>query len=117
MILKALLTVTLLVFLNACNKKVENGSVLHSLHNIYKDGSISECHLHGQLVYSAGLNAYDAGSTIYDTLGTPIGTCNYAWGPVDPMCKQLESCEVIYRGYNDISGQPFTDKYGLSKGR
>jgi hypothetical protein len=61
------------------------------------------------------MNYYDAGSGIYDTAGRLISTCNWAWGPVDTLCSQLKECETIYRCNNHISGQPFVDKYGLSK--
>ena len=92
-----------------------NTNTLRHLYSIFKNGEIDECRYNGKTVYCAGLNAYDAGSVVYDMDGNRIGNCNYAWGPVDPICNQLENCQVIYRCANHISGEPFVDKYGLSR--
>lgn len=42
-------------------------------------GMISECQLNGETIYDVSLNAYDAGSVIYNTDSEVLGTCNYAW--------------------------------------
>lgn len=108
------LTMTLL--LAGCDKGyIENEQTVRELYKIYKNGSISKCTFNGQTVYSAGLNATDAGGTVYDKDGKPIGTCNYAWGQVDPICGQLSACEVIYRVKDNIWGQPAVDKYWLGR--
>ncbi|MEN8139574.1 MAG: hypothetical protein ABFR62_14225 [Bacteroidota bacterium] len=85
------------------------------LYTMFKNGEISECKHNGKTVYSAGLNAYDAGGSIFDNEGEVIGSCNYAWGNVDDICKELENCEVIYRVENNIWGLPAVDIYGLGK--
>ena len=101
---------------SSCNK---SGNAvpepLRKLFTHYIDGSINECRLNGSRVYSASINAYDAATLLYDSSGNQIGVCNYAWGPVDSNCRNLQSCETIYRGQKHISGEPFVDKYGLSK--
>ncbi len=105
--------------LAACKKKdgqtPDLNTTRHSLYNTYKDGEIDECTYNGATVYCAGINAFDAGSTVYDAGGKPIGNCNYAWGSVDPICSKLQNCRVVYRCKNHISGQPFVDVYELSK--
>lgn len=99
-----------------CQKnEQDNLATLKELYNRYKDGDITECKFKGELVYIAGINAYDAGSAVFDKDGSKIGECNYAWGPVDRVCTQLQDCEVIYRCDNHITGKPPVDKYGLSK--
>ena len=96
-------------------KKAPRATVLQALYKEYREGEISECTLKGRKVYTAVLNAYDAGTVIYDAAGKRIATCSYGWGPVEPVCKELEGCNVVYRCRSSISGQPFYDKYGLSK--
>ncbi len=88
---------------------------LNTIYIKHKNGSIAECVCKGQKVYCAGMNYYDGGFGIYDTTGRLIATCNWVWGSADTLCSQLKECETIYRCYGHISGQPFVDKYGLSK--
>ena len=103
-----------LLFATSCKKeKIENHNTLDEMYKIYKDGEIYECQYNGELVYSAGLNAFDAGSVVYDRDGNEIGVCNYAWGQPDEICEELEDCETVYRVENNIWGQPAVDKYGL----
>ena len=114
--MKKLFVVLLFLFsiVSSCKKNdVENWQTLKKLHKIYKDGEIDQCKYKGQTVYCAGLNAYDAGGVIYDKNGNQIGSCNYAWGNVDSICKQLTDCEVIYRVGDNIWGEPPVDKYKL----
>ena len=92
-----------------------NRKTLKSLYKTYKNGQISECDYKGEIVYSAARNAYDAGGAIYDKKGNLIGTCNFAWGPVDSICSELQSCKPIYRVEDNIWGQPRVDKYRLGK--
>lgn len=114
---RLLFTITatgIILTLNSCKKDdFEKENTLHNLYKSYKNGEINECYYNGDLVYSAGLNAYDAGGTIYDKEGNQIGTCNYAWGQPDEICEKLEDCETIYRIKDNIWGQPEVDKYGL----
>lgn len=118
--LLTILTMTLILIMaigiSGCKKNdFENKKTLKKLYKTYKNGKISECKHNGQTVYSAGLNAYDAGSEVYDKDGKQIGTCNFAWGQPDSICGQLTDCETIYRVKNNIWGQPAVDKYGLRK--
>ncbi|MFN8278216.1 MAG: hypothetical protein U0T84_12095 [Chitinophagales bacterium] len=106
----------LTIGLTSCKKDdLANESTLRELYKIYKNGSIDECKHNGQTVYCAGLNAYDAGSVVYDKDGKQIGTCNFAWGRPDAICGQLTDCETVYRVKDNIWGQPAVDKYGLGK--
>jgi hypothetical protein len=119
--MKTILKLTLIISIiftcfSAC--KQDNAITKAGLHTIYsnfKNGVISECKLNEQTVYTASENAYDASTYIYNVKGNKIGECNWAWGKPDTICYQLQNCETIYRCQNHISGQPFTDKYGLSK--
>ncbi len=107
----AIITVITIV---SCKKdNVDNRSTLKKMYREYKNGEIDECKYNGEVVYTACLNAYDAGTIVYDEDGNKIGTCNYAWGPVESICAQLQDYEVIYRCKNHISGQPPVDKYKL----
>ena len=103
------------LFAGCTKDKTTSSNTLRKLYDIYKNGDIDECTFNGQTVYGAELNAYDAGAVIYDKDGNVIGNCNYAWGQVDTICKQLQNCTTIYRCHNHISGEPFVDKYGLSQ--
>ncbi|HQI40691.1 MAG: hypothetical protein B6D44_11210 [Ignavibacteriales bacterium UTCHB2] len=110
------LTTMLTLGMTSCKKDdFENASTLKKLYKTYKNGSIDECKYNGQTVYCAELNAYDAGSIVYDKDGKQIGTCNYAWGQVDAICEQLTDCETVYRVKDNIWGQSEVDKYGLGK--
>jgi len=112
----AISAITILVVLFSCKEKVE---ITDGLRKVYTQsfmvGEIDECRYQGELVYIADPNAYDAGSGVFDKEGNPIGTCNYAWGPIDSLCSQLKDCKVIYRVKDHISGEPPVDKYGLGK--
>ena len=104
------------LFLTLTNcKKDKMDSTIEVLYQTYQNGVMSECQYNGNTVYSAGLNAYDAGSSVYDKDGNKIGSCNYAWGQPDSICSELMSCEVIYRVEGNIWGQSAVDKYGLGK--
>ena len=112
------MTMMLSIGLSSCDKdntENENKETLKELYKVYKNGEIDECKYNGEIVICAGINAYDAGSVIYDKNGKGIGSCNYAWGSVDEICNQLTDCEVIYRVENNIWGLPAVDKYGLGK--
>lgn len=100
---------------NSCNEGASGSNALRTLFRDYEQGSIDECRLNGSLVYTAGLNAHDAQTEIFDSTGKKIATCNYAFGQVDEACRQLQSCETIYRSRSHITGQPPVDKYGLSR--
>ena len=88
---------------------------IHTIYSKFKNGIILECKLNGQTVYEASENAYDVSTFIFDLQGKKIGECNWAFGKVDSICGQVQNCEIVYCCQNHISGQPFTDKYGLSK--
>lgn len=95
--------------------RVDNWTTLKKLYESYKDGEINECKYNGETVYSAGLNAYDAGGQFYDVKGNTIGTCNFAMGEVDSICRKAQDCEVIYRCDKHITGLAAVDKYGLGQ--
>ena len=104
----------------SCSEKekkeaVKENPALKKLFEKYRVGQIEECTLDGKTVYHAGINAYDAGSEIYDQEGNSIAVCNYATRKVDAACEQLTECEAIYRCEKHISGKPAVDKYGLAK--
>ena len=115
----SLFTLAMLLFaiVSSCKKdKFKNEqTVKQQLYKTYKNGEISECKYNGQTVYIATLNAYDAGSTIYDKEGKQIGVCNYAWGSVDAICGKTKDCEVIYRVKDNIWGTAAVDKYKIGK--
>jgi hypothetical protein len=99
-----------------CSEKDTNDNTpLKSLFPRYENGEIQQCMFEGKLVYSAGLNAPDAGTEIYDEQGKKIAACYYSSRQVDPMCEKLSDCEVIYRCENHITGEPAVDKYHLKK--
>jgi hypothetical protein len=104
---------------NLCGQCGEKDSekALNDLFLLYQQGEISECRYNGEKVYSAGLNAPDAGTEIYDASAKKIGSCYYNTRKVDPICEKLENCEVIYRCDDHISGQPAIDKYQLKDDR
>ncbi len=111
-----LVTVSVLFMNTGCSKKnVDNESTLARLYSQYKNGQIDECNWNGKKVYSAGLNAYDAGTEIYDEAGVKIGACYYATNQVDAVCKELSDCETVYRCDNHITREPAVDKYDLGK--
>lgn len=88
--------------------------VLKKLIVEYRRGQISECKLHNQPVFTATLSAMDAPVNIFDSTGVKIGTCNYAWGRYDAICRELKNCEVVYRVKDNIWQMPAVDKYGLA---
>lgn len=94
---------------------IENEQTLRNLYQVYKNGEIRECQHNGQAVFMASLNAYDAGSSVFDKDGNAIGTCNPAYGQADPICNEITGCQVIYRVKNNIWGLPAVDKYGLGQ--
>lgn len=89
--------------------------VLKRLYSKFRNGQISECKLQGKQVYTATYSALDAPVLIFDTTGVQIGTCNYAWGRYDAICRELENCDVIYRIKDNIWQMPAIDKYGLAR--
>jgi hypothetical protein len=100
----------------SCQKNsVDDWKTIKKLYRTYKNGTISECTLNGEKYFVAGLNAFDAGASIYNKDGIKVGDCNYAWGLVDSLCGKLEECEVVYREEHHISGQAAVDKYNLNQ--
>jgi len=97
----------------ACSKETGKTKGIKKIHKEYQNGFISECQLNDVLVYTAGINAYDAGSAIYDIEGELLGTCNYAWGTPDDICSELTDCERVYSVPDNIWGWDELDKYNL----
>ncbi len=109
------LAALLLIGFAACKKNDSSANkTVKLLYLAYHDGTISECKYEGRLVYCAGSNAYDGGSTIYDASGKQIGSCSYAWGTPDSMCFRLTDCKVIYRSAPNLQNLPPVDVYGLA---
>jgi hypothetical protein len=115
-ILKRTLIISIIIIcFSACKQdKAITKAGLHTIYSNFKNGVISECKLNEQIVYTASENVYDASTYIYDDKGNKIGECNWAFNKLDTICYKLQNCETIYRCQNHISGQPFTDIYGLS---
>jgi len=112
----SLITFSIFLMSGSCSKKDgDNIAVLKPLFTQYENGEIQQCIYEGKVVYSAGLNAPDAGTEIYNEQGKKIGACYYSSRQVDAMCEKLTGCEVIYRCENHINGQPAVDKYHLKK--
>ena len=108
--LLALMIIVCPLTLTSCKKdKLDNQKTLKELYKTYENGKISKCHHNGKTIYVGELNAYDAGSSVYDTDGNQIGSCNYAWGQIDPICHELQDCELIYRIEGNIWGQSAVD--------
>ena len=112
-LIKFILIVTLALWFSCQKEETVNLESLKSIYKSYINGEIDQCKLNDAIVFCAGLNTWDAPAIIYNNNGKIIGLCNYAWGPVDEICKQLTDCEVIYRCEHHISGQPSVDKYNL----
>ena len=110
----AIVAVSLLITGCKTNKAL-NERTLKSLYNTYKNGEIDECLYNGDTVYTTGLNVYDAAGVVYNKAGDSIANCDYGEAQVDSICTHLKECSVIYRCQNHITGEPFVDKYGLSK--
>lgn len=110
-----LLILAILTFTFSSCSKEENTSqdTVRQLHKNYSDGEISECHLNGELVFSAVLDAHDAGTQIFNSEGEQIGNCNYAWNKVDTICEELTDCKVVYRSEDNIWGRPAVNTYNL----
>lgn len=104
-----------LISASSCEKREKENGAIRALYEKYKAGEISECTLDGKTVYTGMINAHDAETRIYDATGKEIGACFYSTGALDPACEKLRGCEAVYRCEGHISGQPFTDRYGLSK--
>lgn len=114
--LSIFLSLFLFVIAYGCKKSdLKNKEVLEKLYEIYQNGEITECKYNGQIVYTAGLNVYDAGSVIYDQDGKRIANCNYSWQKPEAICGQLSDCETVYRVEDNIWGLPGVNKYRLSK--
>ena len=109
--MRFLILIFSILILTSCHKDVPNYKTLKELAKTA--GMISECQLNGETVYDVSLNAYDAGSVIYNSDGEVLGTCNYAWGIPDTICAQLSGCKIIYCVENNIWGEPAVDVYGL----
>lgn len=109
-----LITVSILILISGCkkNEPIEH-SVLRKLHKQYPKQGISQCFYKGNKVYCLGQLYFDGGNTVFNEQGTKILTCNYAWGPIDSGCYQLENCEQIYCPTGNSLNLPPIDKYGL----
>ena len=99
---------------NSSTDPVPNAA-LETLFNRYKNGEISKCTWQGKKVYSAGLNAPDAGNEIFSEAGEKIGECYYSTGQVHEACENLEGCETIWRVKGNIWGKPAVDLIGVGE--
>jgi hypothetical protein len=104
-----------LCFIISCDKpETENIETLKFLYKEYKHGSINKAIFNNKIVFTASLDMWDAPTIIYSNEGVYLGICDYAWGPVDPICDKLTNFEEIYRCENHSTGLPPVDKYNLS---
>ncbi len=111
---QTIITVALCAILFACHDDdFPNADTLKVLYKEYKDGGISECTYEGEIVYTAGINAYDAPGIIFNADGEEIGECNYAFNRVDSICYDLQECTTIYMVKDNIWGEDAVDLYGL----
>lgn len=111
-----LITAFLFFSLSCKKENAENKKTLNKLYEMFKDGSISICQYNGQTVYTAAINAYDTGGSIFDKNGNLIGNCNYAWGSKpDPICGQVTNCKTIYMVKGNIWGQPAINLFRLGQ--
>jgi hypothetical protein len=112
----ALLTAVSVLSLPQCKKDVPIAhSIPERLYISYQRGMINECWHEGHLYYSAGENAYDAATYIYDAEGKKVAQCNYFANNVDSLCQKMDSCRSIYICEDNIWGFTPLDVYGLSK--
>ena len=72
----------------------EDGKSIKKLYRTFKNGEISQCKFNGEKFFVAGLNAFDAGTYIYNKDGNKVASCNHAWGIVNSICGKLQECEV-----------------------
>lgn len=86
---------------------------IRRLYESYSNGEIGQCLFGGEVVFSVGLNAHDAGSAVVDLSGDVLGECNYAENLVSDICTTLDACQTIYRVQDNIWGQMPVDIYGL----
>ncbi len=103
------------MYISGCSGKTENIKVLTHLYEEYRNGTISECECNGQHVFVAGINAYDAGSVIYDLKGNIITRCDNSFEAPDSLCLNLKNCRTVYRVKNNIWGLPPVNEYNLGK--
>ncbi len=87
--------------------------VIQSLYDKYKDGSIAECLYNNHVVYSASVNAYDSGATIYDANEIGIGTVNGSDGKMDSVAQDVKDCKDIYVVDKNIWGKKAVNIYNL----
>jgi len=109
--MKKMLPLLFLLLSIQCKKDHNTPAVVKNLHAQCPDCEIEICSYNKEMVYGLTIVAVDAGTTIYNGKGERIAECN-AWGPVAPLCEQLEGCRVIYRPKNFME-LPMVDKYGL----
>lgn len=72
----------------------------------YENGQVEKCDYQDGFVYKCTMNAHDAGDIIYNEKGEKIGQCIYATNIVDPICKELQRCQTVYRVADNIWGKP-----------
>lgn len=100
--------------MSSCGKDESiNRATLNKIYKLYENGEIIECTHNGNIVYWASANVYDGGGSIYDYDGNSVGICNFAWGPVESICDEVDNCKVIYRVKDNIWGLPAANMYYL----
>lgn len=104
-----------LCFIISCEKpETVSLETLKSLYSEYKYGEIDQGIYNKKIVFSVALNMWDAPTLVYSNDGVLLGVCNWAWGPVDPICEKITNIEVIYRCEKHLTGRPPVDKYDLA---
>lgn len=71
---------------------------------------ISICKKGENVFYSTEMNAYDVGTTVYDSNGNHFVNCSYL--KKDEKCD-FEACEIVFVPAKNIWGLKAVDKFGL----
>jgi hypothetical protein len=100
----------------ACSKEDPKKTQVSILYQAFSEGSISECQLNGETVFTAQYNRQNSPTAIFSLSGRSLGTCDYTGGNIAPICNQLLTCKVVYRCKGHISGAPAVDLYDVSSG-
>ena len=81
---------------------------------LYRNGEVNECLYKSKKVFHCALNAYDAGSEIFNIQGDKIADCYYNNNDEIPrMCEEIEGCNTLYRTAKNIWRRPGVTWVGM----